>query len=85
MRPNAAPRFYAYPAQANTYMPSDGAAADRYGGAAPADARNAPPPADGAMSEEKRLELFERYARLWKEGILSQEEFEAKKKELLKE
>lgn len=85
MRPNTAPRFYAYPAQANTYMPPAGAAADRYGGATPADARNAPLSADGAMSEEKRLELFERYARLWKEGILSQEEFEAKKKELLKE
>ena len=86
MRPNTAPRFYANPAQANTYMPPAGTAVNQYGRTVPADARYAAPSADAAgMSEEKRLELFERYARLWKEGILSQEEFEAKKKELLKE
>ena len=35
------------------------------------------------MSEERRLDLIERYAQLLKDGVITQEDFDAKKKQLL--
>ncbi|HIY77802.1 MAG TPA: SHOCT domain-containing protein [Candidatus Borkfalkia excrementavium] len=48
-----------------------------------APAQPAQPAADAPMSDERRVELLAKYSQLLKDGAITQEEFDEKKKELL--
>lgn len=52
--------------------------------AAPAPQKETAPQPQPALSEEKTLELLKEYKGLLDSGVISQEEFDAKKKQLLK-
>ena len=62
---------------------ADGEAPEKNEAKSEVDATYSAPTAGAKMSEERKVELMAKYSQLLKDGVITQEEFDAKKKEIL--